>query len=230
MTAQKHAIQLRKFPLWDHLDESELEQLLTIVNVRSYRASETLFCPGDDPNYLYLLYHGQVKTYTLSLRGQEKIMHIFSPGDAFGGLLLGVVDETLPWAQAIGDVVVCIMDETGFKQFMQRCPNLCLALFRYMTQHHVHDMQRLERLLHTRAADRVVLTLLELGHRLGQEHLAEFQIHTFSQEDIGNMVGLVRSTVTETISQLRREGVVSGHGPKMIVHRNAAERYLQNNE
>lgn len=63
----------------------------------------------------------------------------------------------------MGDVVVCIMDEAGFKHFMQCSPNVCLALFRYMTQHHVHDMQRLGRLLYTKAADRVVLTLLDLG-------------------------------------------------------------------
>ena len=221
-------MKLYDFPMWEQMQESELVELLDIVTVQTFQTQELLFRPGDDPNRLYLLYHGQVKTYVLSPQGHEKIMHIFSPGDAFGGLLLGVVGEGLPWAKAMSDVVVCIMGETGFKSFMQRCPNLCLALFRYMTAHHVQDMERLERILHTKASHRVVLTLLDLGHRLGYGDEEIFPIHPFTHEDIGNMIGVVRNTVTEVISQLRQVGVVSGRGAKMVVRRAVAEEYLQN--
>jgi len=230
MVTKKDSIQLRKFPLWDNLDERELDELLKIVRVRSYPSGTMLFGPGDEPNNMYFLYHGQVKTYTVSPRGQEKIMHIFSPGDAFGGLLMGVVNDNLPWALAMGDVVLCIMDEAGLKTFMQKCPNLCLNLFRYMREHHVYDTERLEQLLHTKAGYRVAFTLLYLGNQLGQAHLDEFHIHPFTQEDIGNMVGLIRSTVTEIISQFRRAGIVSGRGPKMLVQRAAVEQYLRDNE
>jgi len=37
-------------------------------------------------------------------QGQEKIMPIFQPGDAFGGLLLGLpYGSGLPWVEAIKD-------------------------------------------------------------------------------------------------------------------------------
>ncbi len=221
-------LKLQEFPLWADLQAKEIDELLEIVTVVGFRSGEILFDPDSSPNYLYLLQHGRVKTYVFSPQGHEKIMHIFRPGDAFGGLLLGVVDGKLPWAQAIGDVITCVMDETALMSFMQRCPGTCLGLFRYMAAHHVEDMRRIEQMLHTKAPQRVVLALLDLGHRLGYDHVEQFTISPhFTQEDIGNMIGLVRSTVSEIISDLRRVGVVSGQGRNLIVHRRVAEQYLR---
>ncbi len=222
-----HGMQLHQFPLWADLQAQEMDQLLEIVSIKGYQAGSMLFGPDDSPDHIFLLQHGRVKTFVLSPQGQEKIMHIFCPGDAFGGLLLGVMDGHLPWAQAMDDVVVCLMDETAFKQFMQRCPNTCLGLFRYMSAHHIDDMRRLERLLHTKASHRVVLTLLDLADRLGFGEAEAFTIGAyFTHEDIANMIGVVRSTVSELISQLRRLGVLSGRGRGLTIHRAAAISFL----
>lgn len=224
-------LKLHEFPLWADLQATEIDDLLPIVTIKGYKAGEILFTPEDSPDYLYLLQHGRVKTYVHSPQGHEKIMHIFSPGDAFGGLLLGVVDGALPWAQAIGDVITCMMDEAAFTTFMQRCPGTCLGLFRYMAAHHVEDMRRIEQMLHNKAHHRVVLALLDLGHRLGQDRAEQFSISPyFTQEDIGNMIGIVRSTVSEIIAALRQVGVVTGSGRTLVVHRQTAEQYLHDNE
>ena len=208
-----------------------MDQLLQIVTVRGYRKGTHLFTPHDTPDRLYLLQHGRVKTYVLTPQGQKKIMHIFCPGDAFGALLLGAVDGKLPWAEAIEDVILCSMDEIAFKRFMQRCPNMCLGLFRYMAAHHIEDTRRLQMLLHTKAINRVVLALLDLGHRLGYNEVEQFTIYPhFTHEDIADMIGVVRSTVSELISQLRRAGVISGRGRRLTIHRPAAEAFLEANE
>lgn len=221
-------LQLHEFPLWAELQATEMDELLKIVTIKGFKSGEILFTPADSPDCLYLLQHGRVKTYVHSTQGHEKIMHIFHPGDAFGGLLLGVVDGTLPWAQAVGDVVVCQMDETAFMKFMQRCPNTCLGLFKYLAAHHVEDMKRIEQMLYTKAHHRVVLVLLDLGHRLGHDSNETFAISPhFTHEDIGNMVGITRSTVSEIISDLRRVGVVEGKRRNLMVNRRLAKQYLQ---
>lgn len=225
-----HPLKFHEFSLWADLQSTEMDELLQIVTVKGFRSGEILFTPEDAPDFLYLLQHGRVKTFVYSPQGQEKIMHIFCPGDAFGGLLMGVVDDKLPWAQAIGDVVLCMMDEVAFKRFMQRCPNTCFGLFRYMSAHHVQDMRRIEHLLHTKASYRVVHALLELGHRLGLDHEEQFTVSPyFTHEDIGNMIGMARTTVSEIISDLRRCGVVGRQGRNLTVNRQAAEQFLHEN-
>lgn len=219
---------LHDFPLWADLQKTEIDQLLNIVTIRSYKNGELLFAPGDNTQVLYLLQHGRVKTYIHNRLGNAKIMHIFGPGDAFGGLLMGVMDEALPFAEAVGDVVVCSMDDASFKLFMQRCPNTCLGLFRYMSAHHVEDMKRLERLLHSKGIHKVLYTLLDLGASLGVGDQTQFSVSPhFTHEDIANMIGIKRTTVSELISELRRNKIVVGENRQVIVDRIAALRFIE---
>jgi len=205
-----------------------MEQVLRIATVEHIGRGGFVFRPGDPEDRLYLLHHGRVKTYVFSERGQEKIMHLFYPGDAFGNLLLGSTHGDLPWAQALDDVVVSSMDEAAFKRFMETLPDLCMSLFRYLAVHHASDMRRLERFIHTDAGQRLLLTLLELGDLSGYGGAESFELDArYSHEDLANMIGVVRSTVSETISQLRQAGVLSGQGRGLTVHRRKAEQFVR---
>lgn len=226
----RRRLRLHDFPMWNHLTEAEIDRLLEIATLRGYRRGELIFDPTDEPNRLYLLQLGRVKTYVLTSTGRKKILHIFAPGDAFGALLLGAVDGTLPWAEAMQDAIVCSMDETSFRSFMLSCPNMCLDLFKYMSQIHVEAMRRLQSLLHTRAEQRVTMALLDIGRRLGYGDEDAFTITPyFTHEDIADMIGVVRTTVSELMSELSRRGIVSRKGRQLIVHRDVAEQYLLEN-
>jgi CRP/FNR family transcriptional regulator len=222
---------LRKLNLFVDLKPKTMEQVLRIVTVKHFQRGEFVFRPGDECDRLHLLQHGRVKTYVHSEQGQEKIMHVFYPGDAFGGLLFGTTHGELPWAQALEDVIVVSMDETAFKRFMQAFPDLCMNIFRYMADHHANDMRRLESFIHTNASHRLLLTLLNLGNRLGYSQAESFQLAPgFTHEELANMVGVARTTVSELIGQLRRTGVLGGRGRCLIVNRQAAEQLLLENQ
>ena len=218
---------LRQLNLFDGVPPAEMEQIIDIIHIRHCRQGEIVFRPGDPCNKFYLLHHGRIKTYTHSERGQEKIMHIFHPGDAFGGLLFGTRHGELPWAKALDDVVLSFMGEPEFKRFIQTFPDLCMNIFRYIADHHASDMRRLEYFIHTEASHRLVYTLLELGQHLGYNEANQFEIApAYTHEDLANMIGVVRSTVSEIIGQLRSEGILGGQGRHIIVNRLEAERYL----
>lgn len=219
---------LRKLNLFAGLKPETMEQVLSIVTVKHFQRGEFVFQPGDECDRLYLLQYGRIKTYVVSEQGQEKIMHVFYPGDAFGGLLFGTTYGELPWAEALEDVIVAYMDEVAFKRFMQAFPDLCMNIFRYMADHHADDMRRLESFIHTDTSHRLLMALLNLGDRLGYSEAESFQLAPgFTHEELANMVGVARTTVSELISQLRRDGVLGGHGRSLIVNRRAAERCLQ---
>ncbi|MEJ2351036.1 MAG: Crp/Fnr family transcriptional regulator [Anaerolineales bacterium] len=219
---------LKELNLLAGLMSEQVNQILNIVTAQQFRRGSFIFQPGDSDERFYLLHHGRVKTYIISKQGKEKIMHIFYPGDAFGSLMRGTQPGKQPWAQALDDVVVSFMDENAFKRFMLEFPDLCLNIFRFMAAHHAKDMRRLETLMHTNASQRLVLTLLDLGERLGHGEADSFVLDpSFMHEDLANMIGVVRSTVSELIGKLRRIGVLGGRGHNLTVYPRVAENYLQ---
>ncbi len=205
----------------------ERETVLAVVTVEAFARGDHLFRPGDTNKRLFLLNHGRVKAYNYTSQGQKRIMHVFFPGDVFGGLLLGSDHGELPWAQAIDDVVASSLDEPAFKRFMQLFPFQCLALIRNMTFHHTEDMKRSETFLHTDASHRLVLTMLHLGDRLGYRRDEMFELDSsFTHEELANMIGVVRSTVSNLIGELRKAKILSGRGRRLIIYRQAAQQYL----
>jgi CRP-like cAMP-binding protein len=219
---------LEQLNLFANLTSGEVNQILNIVTVQQFRRGSFIFQPDNQDERFYLLHHGRVKTFVISEQGQEKIMHIFYPGDAFGRLMQSSNPMKQPWAQAIEDVVVSSLDDIAFKRFMLEFPDLCLNIFRYMAAHHAKDMRRMETLMHTNASQRLVLTVLDLGEHLGHGETDSFVLDpSFTHEDLANMIGVVRSTVTELIGQLRCRGVLGGRGHHLTVYRKAAEDYLQ---
>lgn len=219
---------LRGLNLFAGLDRHEIDEILGIVTTQGFEPGSYVFRPGDPRDQLYLLHHGQVKTYVLSQEGYEKIMHIFLPGDAFGDLLLPTTNEDLPWAQALDDVVVSWVDEPAFERLIQMFPELCMNLFRHIATHHTVDMRRTESLIHTKASHRLVQTLLLLGDRLGQGGADRFELDPgLTHEDLANLIGVSRPTVSASISRLRRQGVLHGQGRCLIIHRQVAEGYLR---
>jgi CRP/FNR family transcriptional regulator len=222
-----HLWNLPQADLFADLTLDERETVLEFVSVKAFARRDLLFQPGDTSKCLFLLNHGRVKAYNYTSQGQKRIMQVLFPGDVFGGLLLGTDHGELPWAQAIDDVVVSSMDEPAFMRFMQLFPVQCLAIIRNMTFHHSEDMHRLETFLHTDASHRLVLIMLHLGDRLGYRHDEKFELDSsFTHEELANMIGVVRSTVSHLIGALRRAKVLSGRGRRLIIDRQAAQQYL----
>ena len=102
-----------------------------------------------------------------------------------------------------------------------------LNLFNYMVYQHQQHVRRIQTLIHTRSSHRLVLTLLQMGDRQGDGDKDDFQIrHSFTHEDLGNMIGVVRSTVSELMGQLREIGVVTTNGRSITLHRRPAYHFL----
>lgn len=219
---------LRKFNLFAGLNPAEKEEILDMVTIKGFARGEFLFQPGAGHRRIYLLQHGRVKVYLLSPKGNEKIVDVFLLGDVFGSFLLDAQTEALPWAEALDDVVAGVMDEAGFRRFMQTCSPLCLNLMRHMRAQNTALMQRLGVLLHSQASHRLVQVLLDLGDRLEQseaEHLALDP--SLTHEELANLIGVARTTVSELIGQLREVGILGGSGRRLVVYRRAAEQFLQ---
>ena len=220
---------LHNVNLFHGLEDHEIQEILDIMPVASYRMGEFLFYTGDAADCLFILQVGAVKVSYITVNGDEKILNVFQAGDIFGDLFLGAFRHRIGMAEALEDVVVCKLEESDFLDLIQRYPKVGLNFIRHQADERRQTMSRMHALMRMDAKHRLLGTLLNLSRRFCCSDGEWFTLtDSLTQEDLANMTGLNRSTVSSLINALRRDGVLGGSGRSLSVNRVRVERLLEN--
>lgn len=219
---------LRHTNLFEGLDDEQMARIAAMTPVVSYRRHEYVFQTGDAADSLYILQVGTVKLSYINLNGDEKVLSILQSGDIFGDLFLGKFRSRIGFAQAMDDVVVCRLSEADFLQLIQQFPRVALNFIRHQANEHRQTMARMQALMGMNARDRLLGIFLNLARRYCCEDEDWFTLHqSLTQEDLANMTGLNRTTVSSLINEFRREGILGGTGRTITVNRRAVLESLE---
>ncbi len=199
-----------KLPMLTHLNPSEMEQLATLAQYRRAPKFQFIFMPDEPADYLYFLIRGRLKTGTFSPDGREVIKEILQGETLFGDLALAGETRRSEFAQALHDdaeyLAVKVQD---FQQLMQQNQRLIFACLHHLSQRLQRVEDRLAKLVLKDARERIIEFLVETagreGRRVGYETLVK---HYLTQQDIANLTGTSRQTVTSVLNDLRKSNLI----------------------
>lgn len=197
-------------PLFEALNPAELEQLASIAQHRRAPKFQFIFMPDEPADHLYLLLQGRLKTGTFSADGREVIKEILQPRTLFGDLALAGETTRSEFAQALHDeaeyLAIRVLD---FQLLMQQNQRLVFACLRHLSQRLQRVEERLAKLVLKDARERIIEFLIETagreGRRVGYETLVK---HHLTQQDIANLTGTSRQTVTSVLNDLRKSNLI----------------------
>ena len=195
--------------LFKGIDPTELAQLLNHAELLTCPAGTMLFTPEDVSERLYILRQGRVDLSRLTADGKRIVIRQILPGSVFG--VMGFLGQTTQgnFAEATEDSDVCVVSREDILAFLKRRPEVMLRVLEIVGN-------RL-RLLEERFMQAVCSPVtVRLAHfLLTNADSASGELSNFTHEEIGNTIGAVRQTVTETLSRLRKQGLILT-GPKQI--------------
>lgn len=201
---------LRSFPLFEGMSDdhfNRLEEMLVCKTVPKYG---TLYELGDPTEQIFFLFKGTVKTCTLSSDGREVIKTILHPVSMFGEL--GLVGEKHRHESAIAmneDVKFCSISVAEFQSLMRADHGLSMIILSLIGKRLLNVEQKLESLIFKDARARIIDFLKDSattrGRRVGYEMLFK---HCLTQQDIANLTGTSRQTVTSVLNDLRKENLI----------------------
>ncbi len=221
---------LRGVDLFHHLTQEEIQEILISMPMYEYSTGQYLFHTGEPADSLYLLEAGIVKVAYITPNGEEKILGIFQQGDIFGELFLGKEHARIGEAQALSDVTVCRLKKEDFLMLLQRFPKVGYNFILHLVNEQRGTLARMHALMRTDARSRLLGTLLHIARRYCGDEEGWFDLPpSLTQEDIANMAGLNRSTVSLLINDLRREGALGGTGRTLNIHIGRVEKLLADN-
>lgn len=210
MKVKNNTFILEHFPLFSSLNETELALLEEMAEKHVVSKYSFIYLPDEASKHIFFLSKGSIKIGTHSNDGKEVIKAVLHPLAMFGEL--AVIGETTrqDFAQAMNNEVHYLaLKVEDFKRLMQTNFGLCSHVLSMMGNRLMKAENRLEGLIFKDARTRIVDFIKEYaetrGRQVGYERLFK---HSLTQQDIANLTGTSRQTVTSVLNELRKSNLI----------------------
>jgi pyruvate formate lyase activating enzyme len=220
---------LRGLPLLSDVPEEDVSHVLSEVILSSIKAGELVFKTGDAPDFMYLIYKGQMKIFVNTMDGEEQIFYIYRDGDFVGGLNLLVETPYRYIGQALTDCKVVAIPKATFDKYFYNSPAVLRSVLSKSFERIRWAEELIQRLATSNASMKTAGLLLKLVKRLGVETEEGIRLElSMSREELGNYSGLRRETITRKLGEFRELGYIELVGNRVIIVKDleALESYV----
>ena len=219
---------LRSDSFFCGLPKQSLEAWEKIKFTAAYPAGAVLFVEGQNPRGIYMLCKGRVKLSTTSADGKTLILKIAQPGEVLG--LHATVSST-PYeitAETGQPSQLNFIKREDFMKFLQVHGDACLKAAQHLSRDCQTAYQQIRSLgLSHSAPERLARLLLEWSHGDTADLTGERVKVALTHEEIAQIIGTSRETVTRTLADFRKKQIAVLKGSTlMIKNKPALERLV----
>lgn len=206
---------LRSIPLFRSAVDSDLDKLVSHLIERSYPKDAVIVEEGLAGDYMYVIQSGRVKVTKASEDGREKIMDLFESGDFFGEMSL--LDH-MPRSASVTTLepsTLLALSRRDFLVMLRDSPDLALSVIQELT----HRLRETGEQASSISFQKVQERTKGLFERLAREEVGagERMTPALTHQQIADMIGTSRETVTRAIKRLKQEGWLGQQGKHYVI-------------
>ncbi|MBF0537328.1 MAG: Crp/Fnr family transcriptional regulator [Nitrospirae bacterium] len=203
-------VELRKVRLFHNLTDSELTSILNYVDIKNFKKGEMVIYPEDTNEIFYSLIRGKVKMVRSDENGKEIIFAIHQSGDSFGEISVIDGKECPASAMAMEPSRVALIERDNFHTIISSQKNVLDNLLQFFCVR-LRDMwNTCEMLSFDNSARRIMMFFLVNVDKYGTTTDTGITINMkFTHQDIADITGITRETVSRVIGEWRKNGDIS---------------------
>jgi CRP/FNR family cyclic AMP-dependent transcriptional regulator len=208
----------RHLRVFCNLTAEALQEYDKIGVMMSHTKGAKLFTEGDPARNVYVICSGQIKISSTSREGKIMILKIAGPGDVMGlsAVLANVPHEVT--AEAIEPCRVKIVRNQEFVDFLGRHSIASMRAAQSLSGEYLtvfHDAKRLA--LSGSATGRLARLLLDWAQSAANGKPELRFTMALTHEEVANMAGTSRETVTRLLNQFRRDQWITIKGASITI-------------
>ena len=210
---------LQSVPIFSDLSPSDLNKIAERMIRRTYTKGQMILLEDDLGQTFFVIGEGSVKITRLSDEGREVILAMLGESDFFGemSLLDGAGRSANVVALEASEVLTLARND--FLEILQEYPKISISLLEELTQRIRKSDQQIESLSLSDVEQRIGITLIRLAEELGTIKHGTVKINDLPyQQDIANMAGTSRETVSRTFKLLEEKGLLVREGRKLTIY------------
>lgn len=201
---------LKRCPLFENLTPAECRRLESSARLRGFKPHEIIYFPAEPGETVLLLTRGRVKIKAVTPDGRESILAFVEAGEVFGELAIVDAAPRDEYAECIEAAQVLAIPRGEVLWLMGRRPDVALHVTKLLGFRRRRVENRLRNILFRSTRERTVALLVELLEQHGRAAGQEWEIGLrLSHQELANLIGATRESVTATLGQLQREGLIA---------------------
>ncbi len=184
------------------LSSQELEELDRMTAMSTCRRGKVFYMPGQTGEVLFILKRGRVNLYRINPDGKKLVTSTIGAGTVFGEMSLVAQGMHDTFAEAAEECTLCVMSRSDVEHLLLSKPRVALR-FMEMIAARLKDVEsRMETVAFKSVPTRIATFLLQLADD------ETGRIEGVSHQDLADMVGTYRETVTRILNEFRTRGYI----------------------
>jgi CRP/FNR family cyclic AMP-dependent transcriptional regulator len=211
---------LQKVTVFRDLSGTTLDEMARRLTIQRTPGGGSILTPGGEGTALHIVMAGRVKLVMVGENGREVTLSVLRPGDIFGER--SIFDGQARSAQvvAIDPATTLALPREDLMRLMQQQPALALDFLAEMARRMRRADETIAELALCDVQDRLIRRLIWLAREDGTELPEGVLIRRRpTQQDLANMVGACRETISRTFNSLARKGLIVPRGRSLLVTR-----------
>ncbi len=218
----------RQVPLFSGLEEADLASLINVASRRKYPKDAVVFFENDLGEALFMILSGRVKVTILSDDGREIILSMLSEHDFFGEMSLLDDEPRSATAIALSETEILVLHQRDFLSIVEKRPRVLVNLLSVLSSRLRKANQQIGNLALHDVYGRVARILLEMASEDGSRQSdGRVVFRRPTHQEIANMIGATRETVSRMISDLNKQGYIEIAGKNVIIQDALAKEFAR---
>jgi CRP/FNR family transcriptional regulator, cyclic AMP receptor protein len=210
---------LRAERIFCDLPPAALQAFEGIKYASAYPQGAVLFVQGQLPRGIFVLCKGSVKLAINSASGTTAIVKLAEPGDVLG---LSATISGKPYevtAETIDPCQVNFVKRDDFLHFLKDDVEACFKVAEQLSENYHRACKEVRWLgLSHSAAEKLAKLLLEWSSKNGESAKEQPRLELrLTQEEIAQMIGTSRETVTRVFADFRKQRLIRQNGSTLVI-------------
>ncbi len=209
---------LKDIILFSSLSDKELGRIEQVMTVKTFPKNSMIVLEEEYGDTVYIVRKGTIKITRLNDEGKEVILALMGLGEFFGEL--SALDGEARSANALAqeECQLYLLHRTDFIHLLQHNNRIAFTLLSELAKRIRHSDQQIEALSLDDAEHRIGVCILNLAEDNGVIRKGNVTIQKLPfQQDIANIAGTSRETVSRVLKLLEEKGLVIKNGHTLTI-------------
>ena len=201
------------------LDERDMDALSAAAPMKTFTAGTLVYTPHEPLETLFILKKGRIRIFRVSPDGRALTTAIIEPGTIFGEMVIVGQQMHDSFAEALDDVVVCVMTKADVRRLLLGDPRIAARISETLGRRLGELEQRLSDAVFKTVPQRIAGALVTLAGGLPDPLGRGAQVK-LTHEQLAALAGTSRETTTKILGEFADRGLITlGRGRITILAR-----------